>query len=658
MRGGVGEKGFIELIAAIIILAVTLAASPFLIQVTKHVSSEIAEANTPLNSYVSVSNGVVSAINPMPYAIKLDRITLTVNGQPVKIKDENGNGIWEPFERIYFDLSPMYSRDVVVVTLYIDGKEVYRTVYVKPSVVAQDRDYPIISIDRIGAKKALTMELKVSDDTAVAQERILVGNKIGEERTVRDFDVLERVAKEHGKSLKEVIKELDKFLKNRVERRCEILKDLQDFRNKVSINAKNLENATYIRIVAKDVTGKTSSKIIWLKALAPKVVILNPKDGDIFWSSEKIHILAKAIDAKSVYLYFDGKLILSKEAQSDPFEFGATIKPSVGEHTIKAVAVNAAGRAEDTVRFAVRKDRPPTVEITNPKNGSKFYTISSIRLNVTAVARDDRGVRDVKFYLNSVLKCIDNSAPYECSITVSPGNYTVKAVAVDTAGQTNSSSVNFEVIRPEPPIVSINAPSNVQAHRTVTIDIGITAHSPFGLKDVELIVNGRKIDEWTANSNSFSKTVPLRLGIGKNEIRALATDSFGQEGVAEKIVTVELLNKPPVISAPKTINTVVGRVVRFSVTAKDPDGDAVKLSASDLPSGAKFTDGTFIWTPTKAGKYAVKFTATDSYGASSSTTTTIIVTPSGFVKIVLLQDPNIAWVKPVRSGEEVVVGAG
>lgn len=58
-----------------------------------------------------------------------------------------------------------------------------------------------------------------------------------------------------------------------------------------------------------------------------------------------------------------------------------------------------------------------------------------------------------------------------------------------------------------------------------------------------------------------------------------------------------------------------GQPMNFSVSASDPDGDAVNFSASDLPVGAKFDAATqiFSWTPdyNQSGIYNVTFSASD-----------------------------------------------
>jgi len=89
---------------------------------------------------------------------------------------------------------------------------------------------------------------------------------------------------------------------------------------------------------------------------------------------------------------------------------------------------------------------------------------------------------------------------------------------------------------------------------------------------------------------------------------------------------------PPVISnCPGPFTTNQGNLVQFSVTATDPNGDNLDLTASNLPVGATFTPsnpvsgntsvtGTFQWIPSESqsGNFLVSFRATDQGGLSSS----------------------------------------
>ena len=68
-----------------------------------------------------------------------------------------------------------------------------------------------------------------------------------------------------------------------------------------------------------------------------------------------------------------------------------------------------------------------------------------------------------------------------------------------------------------------------------------------------------------------------------------------------------VINRPPVLDAIGNRSVNEGQLLTFTVTASDPDGDALTYSASNLPSGANFNTTThvFTWTPGygQAGSY-------------------------------------------------------
>ncbi|MFX1532713.1 MAG: Ig-like domain-containing protein [Promethearchaeota archaeon] len=69
-------------------------------------------------------------------------------------------------------------------------------------------------------------------------------------------------------------------------------------------------------------------------------------------------------------------------------------------------------------------------------------------LSVTASASDDVGVDRVEFYVDDVLKATDTSSPYGCdwdTTSYSNGSHTLKAIAYDAAGNTDTDIVTVTV---------------------------------------------------------------------------------------------------------------------------------------------------------------------------------------------------------------------
>jgi len=105
------------------------------------------------------------------------------------------------------------------------------------------------------------------------------------------------------------------------------------------------------------------------------------------------------------------------------------------------------------------------------------------------------------------------------------------------------------------------------------------------------------------------------------------TVQFGATAVNDAVSVTPA--SAPVLSIPQDVATVFGKQVSATVSAADPTGLTVVLSASGLPDGASFEPGTgrFSWTPTQSqqGNYSITFTATNSAHASSTGHLAIVV---------------------------------
>lgn len=86
---------------------------------------------------------------------------------------------------------------------------------------------------------------------------------------------------------------------------------------------------------------------------------------------------------------------------------------------------------------------PPSVNITNPLNGSKVR--KSTTVNIQASASDNVAVSRVEFYVNNVLVCTDTTSMYNCSWNVPKQprvNYNLTAKAYDTSENSSSNTIS------------------------------------------------------------------------------------------------------------------------------------------------------------------------------------------------------------------------
>ena len=133
----------------------------------------------------------------------------------------------------------------------------------------------------------------------------------------------------------------------------------------------------------------------------------------------------------------------------------------------------------------------------------------------------------------------------------------------------------------------------------------------------------------TFAGSTFTWT-PTYAQSGNFTVTISVADTNGGTDSEAVTISVGNVNRPPVLAAVGNKTVAENAALGFTVNATDPDGDAVTLSAANLPSGATFNaaTGAFSWTPgyAQAGAYAtVQFAASDG-SLSDAETITITVT--------------------------------
>lgn len=208
---------------------------------------------------------------------------------------------------------------------------------------------------------------------------------------------------------------------------------------------------------------------------------------------------------------------------------------------------------------------------------------------------------------------------------------------VDTNTHHDGSS-GFDVfLATNPLFVSNNAPvfdpiGNQQVDENQSLQFSLSATDPDSdtvTLSVENLPTGAIFDSLTG---SFSWT-PSYSQVEDYTVRFIATDDGSPvaSSTLDVLITVNNVNRAPVLDliGDKMIDE--NLTLQFTVTATDPDGDALVYSASNLPAGATFnpSTGIFSWTPGygQAGNYTnVEFTATDNGSPMQLDTKLITIT--------------------------------
>ena len=125
------------------------------------------------------------------------------------------------------------------------------------------------------------------------------------------------------------------------------------------------------------------------------------------------------------------------------------------------------------------------------------------------------------------------------------------------------------------------------------------------------------------NGHVFSWTPSLTQS-GFYSVTFIASDGSLTDSETILITVIDINpNHPPVLDPIGNKFTNEGQLLQFGVTASDPDGDTVFITATNLPAGASFNGMAFTWTPgfQDAGIYFVTFTASDGLLTDSETIT-------------------------------------
>jgi hypothetical protein len=133
----------------------------------------------------------------------------------------------------------------------------------------------------------------------------------------------------------------------------------------------------------------------------------------------------------------------------------------------------------------------------------------------------------------------------------------------------------------------------------------------------------------TLSGGSFDWTPGLDQA-GKHQIRFIARDN-GTPPLSDTLdieVTVSRVGRAPSLQQPADVSVDEGSILRVTLSASDPDGDALDYSMRNAPRGAALSGNVFTWTPdtNQAGTYLVDFTVTERTADSLKDAKTLRVT--------------------------------
>ncbi len=238
------------------------------------------------------------------------------------------------------------------------------------------------------------------------------------------------------------------------------------------------------------------------------------------------------------------------------------------------------------------------------------------------------------------------------------GNYAVVFTASNALSGSASATISVTDTGGAP---FVQAPANPSVREGGHLTFTVYAGDPDGEAIASLTAAPLPAGAtFTTNATNTAGTFDWQTGFtsaGSYTINFTASNS--QTGSSSSLINVVSVDRAPVVNAPPSASGSEGTPLTICVTAIDPDGDAISLTANPLPAGATFSTspsrqvGTFSWTPGpgQAGTYNVTFTASNALSGAATVTITI----QGDARPVVTAPSNVT--APVGTATSFIVTA-
>ncbi|WP_281561223.1 hypothetical protein [Thalassomonas sp. RHCl1] len=340
--------------------------------------------------------------------------------------------------------------------------------------------------------------------------------------------------------------------------------------------------------------------------LPPAVAILSPQDGDIV-NNSPVQVLVAASDNVAL----DTVTVNGIPASFDGSNFSADVPLSSGLNSLTAVATDTSGNSSsDTIDIElVALDlTAPSVEILSPLNGD---TVNESPVSVVVAASDDVALDTVT--VNGTPASFDGSN-FIASVAIVPGTNSLTAVATDTSGNSNSDTIDIELVALDltAPSVNILSPLDGDIVNESPVSVLVEASDDVALDTVT--VNGVPA---SFDGSNFFASVPIEPG--NNSLTAVATDTSGNSNsdtIDIELVALDLTAPSVQILSPTDGEVLAESPVDVSIAADD-DVALETVTINGLPTS--FDGSNFIASiPLDEGSNTLTAVATDTSGNSNS----------------------------------------
>ena len=461
------RKGSSPLIALLILAISSTMTAGIGMAVLKLVEETMPQESIPV--IVTQREAAVEILNTASFSIKLSSLGIYINDRAAAVADADGDGWWEPNEKLTIDFGQL--DDVSVISVYYENQLVYKAVYFKPISLHHDQKFPEITYRKSG----MSYTLEISDDTSIVAVNIYVGHKDGEDLAFGfsplspgDVEKLKKCYEDYRRTGKWTcdVKRAD-FTLSWDESDENSTQLMLNYKGHVH-SAKRNNTLYFARIETFDITGKSSSIVLALDS-PPKVTLVSPQNNAKFVvtnQTDRVNILISAIASDDfkvdrIELFMNGNLLKTCHAE----QCSINVPTGPGRYTVMAKAHDSSGQiSTDSVSFEVELDELPFVEITSPREGEKITGKDEpVTFTIAARAGDDFGLNLIEVYLDyEKIKSyqLRGEKNYSFSFTHSAGagKHKLEVVAYDIGGKSSTARVEFTISVPFARITGVYVP--------------------------------------------------------------------------------------------------------------------------------------------------------------------------------------------------------
>ena len=378
----------------------------------------------------------------------------------------------------------------------------------------------------------------------------------------------------------------------------------------------------------------------------PTITLINPsKDTVIASDSSVVHV--KCTDASGiasvVYTVGTQNFTATKSIPADSVYF-ATVKGLAGGtySTVTITATDASPAknvATATVKIKFDNDKtPPALKLLSPAKDS--ISLPGNATSIQVVCTDASGIASLTCNVGATLYPMAKSTTAD---SIWSGNITgliagqmtaLTLIATDGSLSANKATLVMH-IKYDPNMTDATGPTITKVSGLATgvrtanaLDtFAYTVTDPSGVDTVSWTLNGASENALTAAANGRYSINAVLSAPHTNTIILIAYDKSPNHN-KNVDTTVINYNRPPVVSGAHDTTIQTLSTLQFTVSAIDPEGDKVTLSAPTLPSGATFnaSTGAFSWTPaaTQSGANAATFMANDGLDTTTKTISVVV----------------------------------